>query len=91
MTVLFFKSGSTTICPTLTRARSWSFKLEILTFVGARDPSTRARSCCFFLEMFTLQLQASWQPSYHATYDNAPRGKEPDFAIIVSSPETDEQ
>eukprot|EP00962_Isochrysis_galbana_P044271 scaffold17121_cov122-Isochrysis_galbana.AAC.6 len=45
MTVLFYNSGSTTICPTSTRARSRSFKLEMLTFVGLRGLLIRICTC----------------------------------------------
>eukprot|EP00962_Isochrysis_galbana_P024656 scaffold7572_cov124-Isochrysis_galbana.AAC.10 len=40
MIKLFYVSGSTTTSLTSTRARSWSFKLEMLTFVGIRSWST---------------------------------------------------
>eukprot|EP00962_Isochrysis_galbana_P014934 scaffold4278_cov129-Isochrysis_galbana.AAC.3 len=44
MAVLFYNNGSTTTCPTSTRARSRSFNLEMLTFVGLLGPSCRNRT-----------------------------------------------
>eukprot|EP00962_Isochrysis_galbana_P004849 scaffold1327_cov135-Isochrysis_galbana.AAC.5 len=41
----FYVSGSTTTCPTSTHARSWSFKLEMLTFVGTLGPPTTICTC----------------------------------------------
>eukprot|EP00962_Isochrysis_galbana_P013440 scaffold3811_cov116-Isochrysis_galbana.AAC.4 len=43
--LIFFNSGSTTICPTSTRARSRSFKLEMLTFVGLLGLFTITSTC----------------------------------------------
>eukprot|EP00962_Isochrysis_galbana_P048097 scaffold19937_cov127-Isochrysis_galbana.AAC.10 len=53
---LFYNNnGSITTCPTSTRSRSWSFKMEMLTFVGTPDvyglstPTAIIHSCpmCF--------------------------------------------